>query len=728
LGNPKSIFDDSIVSWHMDNLNDLKAIGNVIVGVELQDMEREASLRRGGDGRIARFNGGYLIAGQDKEIDLDGKKEMTLCIRLCDIEGNWNSPIFARYDLEDNLSKILYCAQVNRNFISYETAKRIQDGKSLEFTWRTEPLQNRVKPEFLESDWYKHLCNIGGQDFVDGIMRIGVPVDIISLRQWHDIVIRFKNAILELFVDGVLVDEEWPHGALHRFCSPFLIGAAFEDGKINSGFYGMIDHVALWDRALDDEEIASISGGKEEINRRETEILGEEKTELQYWCPRGYNTFVGDCMPFYHDGEFHLYYLFDRRHHTSKWGMGAHQFAHSSSKDLVHWKHHPLSLPIIEQWECSLGTGCIVHHEGKYHEYYIHHGKRGYFSDAPYMRETILSAIGDDGIHFTKDAEPVIPIDYREFGDVNPDVFPDASGKRYYMSISGWKVFTSTDLDKWEETNELSSPQDIPRWICCSYFEWNGWYYFAGCGMYRMSREPLGPGWNWIEPSNPATQEGLGVPKIAAFTGNRYLMVGFLGKGYGGEAVFRELVQHEDGTLGTKFPSEMIPKCGDPLNLPFSASTKGLSIKYGSINIDAPDSFIFGFYESVPKNVRITLKVKPKTDVQYFGLCFRGEGNYDNGFELRFEPARQRVQYGSPESGGMAPESNRCINGVAGLDNDFTLDIIVKNDFVDTCIDNRRTIITRFSDTLKGDRLFLFVSNGEVTFEDITQAKITVIP
>lgn len=702
----------------MDEMNELKAVGDVIVGAELHGLERSASLRRGGDAKVAKFNGGYLIACQDKGIDLSGKKEMTLCIRLCDSAGNWNSPIFARYDIEDKLSKILHCTQVNENFISYETAKHIKDKKFLEFIWKTEPLKNRVRQEFFDSDWFKHLYNISGDDFLDGIMRIGVPIDIIGSKQWHDIIVRFRNANLELFIDGVLVDEEWPHGALYRFCSPFLIGAGFEDGKIQSGFYGMIDHIALWDRALDDEEIISLSGGKEEVAKHEIDILGEENVQMQYWRPRGYNTYVGDCMPFYHDGEFHLYYLFDRRHHASKWGMGAHQFAHLSSNDLINWKHYPLSLPITEQWECSLGTGCIVYHEGKYHEFYIHHGKRGYFSDSPYLRETILSAIGDDGIHFVKNPQPVVPIDYREFGDVNPDVFSDPSGKRYYMSISGWKVFASTNLKEWEETKELASPQDIPRWICCSYFQWNGWYYFAGCGMYRMSREPLGPGWNWIEPENPSTQDGLGVPKISAFNGNRYLMVGFLSKGYGGEAVFRELVQHEDGTLGTKFPLEMVPKSGQPIDLPFSGDEKKIFANDGTINIDAMDGFAFGFYEHVPKNVRITLRVVTQSDTRFFGLCLRGEGNYEKGCELRFEPERQRVQYGFPD-GEMAPESNRCINGVSGLNKEFGLHIIVKNDFIDTCIDDRRTIITRFSDELDGSRLMLFVSNGNVTFKDI---------
>ena len=729
LKDPKSVFADAVVAWHMGDLDEstgikcpLTIVGDVEVGVELQDVEREASLRRGGDGKVARFNGGYLMAGRDagKALDLTGKKEMTLGIRLRDPEGRWDAPLFARYDPEDNLANILYCTRVNRDFISYETTKRVKEGKALEFLWRTEPIQSRVKPEYLESEWFKHLRDGSGQDFVDGALRIGVPTEIIGPQQWHDVVVRFQNASLELFVDGVLVDAEWPHGALYQFQAPFLIGASFDGGKLNSGFHGLIDHVALWDRSLTDEEVASVSGGKEEAARREIEILGEENTQLQYWKPRGYNTFVGDCMPFFQDGRFHLYYLFDRRHHTSKWHMGAHQFAHSSSTDLINWEHHPLSLPITEQWECSLGTGCVVCHEGVYHEFYIHHGKRGYFADAPHMRESILVATGADGVHFTKDSHLVVAIDYQEFGDVNPDVFPDPSGRRFYLSISGWKVFASTDLKTWEETAELPSPQDIPRWICCSYFEWNGWYYYTGCGMYRMSREPIGPGWSWTEPSNPATQEGLGVPKVAAFTGNRYILVGFFGRGYAGEAVFRELVQHEDGTLGTKFPPEMIPATGEALNLAFAALTEGASGDGSAIRVIAPDGFAVGMLEHVPFNARITLQVKPAPGAQYFGLCFRGEGKYEKGCELRFEPAQQRVQYGSPSNGGMAPESNdRCINGVTGLDHAFTLDVIVKNDFVDACIDDRRTIIRRCPHRQEGDRLFIFANNGEVTFEDI---------
>ena len=65
------------------------------------------------------------------------------------------------------------------------------------------------------------------------------------------------------------------------------------------------------------------------------------------------------------------------------------------------------------------------------------------------------------------------------------------------------------------------------------------------------------------------------------------------------------------------------------------------------------------------------------------------------------------------------PGNWRAIGGVTDIDGPFTLDVIVKDDLVDACVDNRRTIITRNLTRLGGDRLFFFVDHGEVTFEDV---------
>ncbi len=42
---------------------------------------------------------------------------------------------------------------------------------------------------------------------------------------------------------------------------------------------------------------------------------------LQYFKPEG-PYFVGDCMPFYHDGTFRLFYLLDENHHAARDGLG----------------------------------------------------------------------------------------------------------------------------------------------------------------------------------------------------------------------------------------------------------------------------------------------------------------------------------------------------------------------------------------------------------------------
>ncbi len=61
----------------------------------------------------------------------------------------------------------------------------------------------------------------------------------------------------------------------------------------------------------------------------------------------------------------------------------------------------------------------------------------------------------------------------------------------------------------------------------------------------------------------------------------------------------------------------------------------------------------------------------------------------------------------------------RAIDGVTGLDQPFTLDLIVKDDLVDACIDNRRTLITCNRTKATGDRLLFFVSQGEIHLDEV---------
>ena len=79
-------------------------------------------------------------------------------------------------------------------------------------------------------------------------------------------------------------------------------------------------------------------------------------TDIQYWTPPGHNTWVGDVVTLFHKGRYHVFYLYDRRHHQSKFGCGAHLSEHISTEDFKTWKVHEAATPLEEQWEC-IGTG-----------------------------------------------------------------------------------------------------------------------------------------------------------------------------------------------------------------------------------------------------------------------------------------------------------------------------------------------------------------------------------
>ncbi len=276
------------------------------------------------------------------------------------------------------------------------------------------------------------------------------------------------------------------------------------------------------------------------------------------------------------------------------------------------------------------------------------------------------------------------------------------------MTVAGWKIYSSDNLLDW---TEIDAPQLHPVnniWGCTSNFDWNGWHYFTGCGNYVMSRKSIEDTRNWMIPPSAALNDAIGVPVAAQF-GDRYICAGFAtGNGkYANELVFRELVQEKDGTLGMKWPEEMIPQSASPLPLAWRPLRGDVSSDKNSVRLVADKGFACATAVEVPQNVRISLRAHPSSAAKNFGLCVRGEADYVGGCELRFEPGAQRMQYGD----------GPAMDNVPGLDREFTIDMIVTGDLVDVCIDHRRTLLNRTSAT--GKRLYFFARSGEVKFDDI---------
>jgi beta-fructofuranosidase len=449
---------------------------------------------------------------------------------------------------------------------------------------------------------------------------------------------------------------------------------------------------------------------------------------LQYWRPKG-DLFVGDCMPFYKDGQFYFYWLLDSAHHASLGGLGGHQWALSTTTDLKNWKQEPVVLGIDEDWEKSICTGSVVFYKNKYYAFYATR-----LVDDGKVNEQLSYAISDDGIHFNKQKpNPFYTsapgYSKRDFRD--PKVFVDEKTGEFHLFVSSWKEnpvlrhaggslvhMVSTNLKNWKILDPVLTGQgSVPE--CPDYFRWNGWYYLVygdnGDTHYVKSRSPYGP---WQEPRYQALNESwTNVVKTAAFKNDRRIAGAWIpsryqnrdneGERFGGNAIFREVIQESDGTLATTFPAEMIPETTAPLKVNIITDVDSKLNATSDLTIITVNGVGSAHIENVPVNCRITAVLEPTTAIAEYGMYLRSDKNADRAYRLNFSPNEKSVWLG-----------NTMIKGVEDLGKAVKVDIIMKDDIIDVSIDGKRCIVNRTPEQ-KGGYLWFYARHGSIKFKSI---------
>lgn len=461
----------------------------------------------------------------------------------------------------------------------------------------------------------------------------------------------------------------------------------------------------------------------------------QPKGNIQYFTPAGGNQFVGDCIPFYHDGTYYLYWLLDEGHHSALNGLGGHQWCVSTSKDLKNWEHHPIAIGIDEDWEKSICTGSVAY-DGK--QFYAFYATR-LITDGDHVNEQLSYAISQDGLTFVKQKpnpfytsapgyskrnfrDPKVVIDkdgtFHLFVSSDADNYTISEGRGCLVHL------TSKDLKKWDVQKPLISGQrDVPE--CPDYFQWNGWYYLiyglGGDTYYVRSRQPYGP-WEYPE-SQALLEQWVNVAKTAEFTGNRRIVAGWApsknenkdygNERFGGSIILREAYQLPNGDLATKFPAEAIPATGSPLSLTLTAGENAKKASNKEVTLQAPGAIGGAYIKDMPFNCRITLEIEPvgNTDEYGFFLCAKDKAN--DGYKLSLNPNKGTVRLGE----------DAYLDAVTGLDKTIKMDIIMKDNIIDVCIDNRRCIVNRFYQREKG-YLWFYAKQGRVKFKNITVSPI----
>lgn len=656
--------------------------------------DAESSKARGSDGCAAALHGGWIrIAQAALRPAQAGERSdhVTLCLRLRDPAGAWSAPLAADYGSDGTLRFSL-------------SAPARAGAMSLLFEVYTDHMET---PFTMEA-----------------------ALDMVRPDLWHDVAVRFTGHHAALFVDGLLVDEEWPIGALRGAGrGALLLGRRDDWSQPSAGFQGLIDHAAAWDRGLTEEEILELSGGTAGAASRGWHLPGSFDTgTMQYSRGPGGGS-VGDCLPFFHDGVYHFYYLLDRRHHRSKAGLGAHQWAHSSSADLVRWTHHPLAIPITEQREGSICTGSMFFDGGTWYAFYA--------TRMPDRSEHLSLAMSSDGIRFEKTlpnpfASPKPPYKQGPFRD--PTVFRDPRSGHFHMLVTAelehpavpgrggcLAHLVSADLRTWEQREPflVTGYADQPE--CSELFSWGEWYYLVfshfGYAHYRMSHSPFGP---WSVPAVDVIDGPLArVMKSASFAGGRRIGTFFVAEGdYAGFAVFRDLVRNPDGTLGSRWPAEMVPATGHAVSPGFEPLTPGVARDARGIRIESRQGFAAAGLSPVPGNVLIRFRVHPAAGSRAFGIGLRAGPGGEGAQELHFEPRRRKACWRRSQTASWRECETAALYEVDGLDRPFSVEVLGLGNILDVCIDGKRTLINN-EEAPSGQLLIFFCHEGAVEFEDI---------
>lgn len=281
---------------------------------------------------------------------------------------------------------------------------------------------------------------------------------------------------------------------------------------------------------------------------------------------------IGDCMPFSYgdDGRYHLFWLYDRHHHCSKWGLGAHQWAHASTTDFRHWDEHQMAIPITDQIEGSICTGSTIRNaDGAVEKFSSWYAVR--MSDGSPARMT--RSASDDCIHWHKTGEFfTLPDRYHGPSARDPKAVHD--GGKYHLLITTSLTETGegclahlvsdhsdmrdfTDLGPVLRTKLSTRPDGSTYYEqpeCPDWFAMGDYYYLVwsegGRARYAFAKTPFGDE-GWTIPDDNIIDCG-NVPKSALcpWNGER-VFIGFVPEGgYAGSAVAARTIQAPDGTLG----------------------------------------------------------------------------------------------------------------------------------------------------------------------------------
>lgn len=452
--------------------------------------------------------------------------------------------------------------------------------------------------------------------------------------------------------------------------------------------------------------------------------------------------YVGDVMPYFENGKFHLFFLHDAK--TKPSGQGFHDIHSFETSDFVSYQYNGRQIPYGKSTDpdFAVGTGSLIKVGTVYYYYYTgHNALSSFLQNNP--RESVLLATSTDMKNWKKIPEFKItaPAGYYDFEFRDPHVFYNEEEGKYWMLISAQtendrkavvlKMTATNPADNnWVSEGVIytsSAPENFIMLECPDLFKIGNYWYLvfsenwsdAPGTRYRMSTSPNGP---WIKPQNDLFDGSyFYAAKTAADSSGRYLF-GWAarkvpesntgGKEWAGNLVVHQLKQAVDGTLVLSQPQTAASVFKTDAALTLESSAGSFTQSGNTFTLGAGSQLTFSNLKKA-NLIRFGLKTTQQGDS---GLIFAYDADGGNGLKVAFEPGNSRLA-AYVMSGGTAQLVNQLpFSFDAG--HTYSVKASISNDVCVVYVDDKVAFTNRIYE-VNGKKWSIFGNNSSV-YSDIT--------
>jgi len=460
---------------------------------------------------------------------------------------------------------------------------------------------------------------------------------------------------------------------------------------------------------------------------------------------------AGDFIPFYWNGEYHLFYLKDYRDKVNH-GEGTPWF-HISTRDFVHFVDHGEALPRGTEQEQDLYvfTGCACEHEGLFHIFYTGHNP--HFRAAGKPEQAVMHATSHDLISWEKDpANPILFADFEHYEPHDwrdPFVFWNEEAQEFWMLLAARNksgpskrrgvtaLAASKDLKSWIIRENFWSPDLYFTHECPDLFRWGDWWYLVYSTFsermithYRMSKSLSG---SWTAPTNDSFDGRAFYAAKTASDGKRRFAFGWdptrtdetdTGSwNWGGSLVVHEVFQQADGSLTVAAPPEVLSQFTTSEIVTPTPQIGTWDIQNGVLKANVLDAFAWCQLGEMPSPCYIEATMRFSDDTRSFGLVLQADKTLDAGYLVRLEPGRQRVVFERfPRPGDEPPIIERPLN--LNSTQPVKVQVLVEGSVIVIYVDDVVALSTRGYEHQNGD-FGVFVSEGAATFSAISLKRMS---